>query len=72
MPLPEKWHGLKDTELRYRQRYVDLIVNPDVKDERTRIRTARLHMQHRGFDLEETLPVEDTADCADRTILRSS
>ena len=30
-PLPEKWHGLKDTDLRYRQRYVDLIVNPDVK-----------------------------------------
>ncbi|MEL7565204.1 MAG: OB-fold nucleic acid binding domain-containing protein, partial [Dehalobacterium sp.] len=27
-PLPEKWHGLKDVELRYRQRYVDLIVNP--------------------------------------------
>lgn len=31
-PLPEKYHGLKDTELRYRQRYVDLIMNPDVKD----------------------------------------
>ncbi|MCK4666324.1 lysine--tRNA ligase [Candidatus Dependentiae bacterium] len=31
-PLPEKWHGLKDKELRYRQRYLDLIVNPDVKD----------------------------------------
>ncbi len=31
-PLPEKWHGLKDTEQRYRQRYVDLIVNPGVKD----------------------------------------
>ena len=31
-PLPEKWHGLKDTELRYRQRYVDLIVNPSVRD----------------------------------------
>ncbi len=30
-PLPEKWHGLRDTDLRYRQRYVDLIVNPDVK-----------------------------------------
>jgi len=28
-PLPEKWHGLKDTELRYRQRYLDLIVNPE-------------------------------------------
>lgn len=31
-PLPEKWHGLKDTEIRYRQRYVDLIVNDEVKD----------------------------------------
>lgn len=31
-PLPEKWHGLRDVELRYRQRYVDLIVNPDVRD----------------------------------------
>ena len=31
-PLPEKWHGLKDVELRYRQRYVDLIVNPHVRD----------------------------------------
>ena len=31
-PLPEKFHGLKDTELRYRERYVDLIVNPEVKE----------------------------------------
>ena len=31
-PLPEKFHGLKDTELRYRQRYVDLIMNPEVKE----------------------------------------
>ncbi len=31
-PLPEKWHGLKDIETRYRQRYVDLIVNPEVRD----------------------------------------
>ncbi|MFA5701131.1 MAG: lysine--tRNA ligase [Desulfuromonas sp.] len=31
-PLPEKWHGLKDVETRYRQRYLDLIVNPKVKD----------------------------------------
>ena len=32
LPLPEKYHGLKDTDLRYRQRYVDLIMNPEVKD----------------------------------------
>jgi len=31
-PLPEKWHGLSDVEIRYRQRYLDLIVNPEVKD----------------------------------------
>jgi len=30
-PLPEKWHGLKDVEMRYRQRYIDLIVNPEVR-----------------------------------------
>src|SRR5947207_12584714 len=31
-PPPEKWHGLADTEIRYRQRYLDLIANPDVKE----------------------------------------
>lgn len=31
-PLPEKWHGLQDVEIRYRQRYLDLIVNPEVKE----------------------------------------
>jgi lysyl-tRNA synthetase, class II len=31
-PMPEKWHGLRDVEMRYRQRYVDLIANPDVRD----------------------------------------
>jgi lysyl-tRNA synthetase, class II len=41
-PLPEKWHGLTDLELRYRQRYVDLIVNDEVKDVfRTRARMVR-------------------------------
>src|SRR5882724_5386145 len=42
-PLPEKWHGLKDVEIRYRQRYVDLIANPAVRDvfrARTKIITA--------------------------------
>lgn len=32
LPLPEKWHGLKDTDTRYRQRYLDLIVNPEVRE----------------------------------------
>ncbi|MBR5516976.1 MAG: lysine--tRNA ligase [Firmicutes bacterium] len=38
--LPDKWHGLKDTDLRYRQRYIDLIVNPEVRD--TFIKRARI------------------------------
>ncbi|MBC8586376.1 lysine--tRNA ligase [Oscillospiraceae bacterium NSJ-64] len=52
-PLPEKWHGLKDTELRYRQRYVDLIVNPEVKDtfiKRSKIiRCIRSYLDNLGF-----------------------
>jgi lysyl-tRNA synthetase class 2 len=52
-PLPEKWHGLTDIELRYRQRYVDLIVNPEVKNvfiQRTRIVQAiRAFLNARGY-----------------------
>ncbi len=52
-PLPEKWHGLTDVEIRYRQRYVDLIVNPDVKKVfvlRTRIVQAiRQYLNSRGY-----------------------
>src|ERR1700731_2039519 len=52
-PLPEKWHGLKDVEIRYRQRYVDLIANPEVREvfrARTRIITAlRSLLDGRGF-----------------------
>jgi len=52
-PLPEKWHGLKDVEIRYRQRYVDLIANPEVREvfrARTRIITAlRGLLDERGF-----------------------
>ena len=32
LPLPEKWHGLQDVELRYRQRYVDMVMNQDVRE----------------------------------------
>ena len=57
-PLPEKWHGLKDVEIRYRQRYVDLIANPEVRDvfrARTKIITAiRGLMDERGFMEVET------------------
>src|SRR5438874_9515976 len=52
-PLPEKWHGLKDVEIRYRQRYVDLIANPQVRTvfrARTKIITAiRGLLDERGF-----------------------
>ncbi|GAF25923.1 lysyl-tRNA synthetase [Moorella thermoacetica Y72] len=52
-PLPEKWHGLKDVDLRYRQRYLDLIVNPEVKQvfiTRARIiRAIRSFLDNRGF-----------------------
>jgi lysyl-tRNA synthetase class 2 len=52
-PLPEKWHGLKDIEQRYRQRYLDLIVNPDVRESfRTRARlitAVREFFTSRGF-----------------------
>ena len=62
-PLPEKWHGLKDVDLRYRQRYVDLIVNPNVKEvfeARSKIiRAIRLFMDRRGF-LEVETPMMQT------------
>ena len=52
-PLPEKWHGLKDVEIRYRQRYLDLIVNPDVQRAflvRSRmIQALRRTLDSRGF-----------------------
>jgi lysyl-tRNA synthetase class 2 len=52
-PLPEKWHGLTDVETRYRQRYVDLMVNPDVRKTfvmRSRlIRAIRSFLDDRGF-----------------------
>ncbi|MGI6280149.1 MAG: lysine--tRNA ligase [Acutalibacteraceae bacterium] len=47
LPLPEKFHGLKDTDTRYRQRYVDLIVNPDVKD--TFIKRSMIIKEIRNF-----------------------
>jgi lysyl-tRNA synthetase class 2 len=59
-PLPEKWHGLRDVETRYRQRYVDLLVNPGVRDVfRLRgrlIQTIRAFLDARGF-LEVETPV---------------
>ncbi|MDO4743498.1 MAG: lysine--tRNA ligase, partial [bacterium] len=62
-PLPEKYHGLRDTELRYRQRYVDLIVNPEVKDtfiKRSRImKFIRQYLDDLGYYEVET-PILNT------------
>ena len=59
-PLPEKWHGLKDVEIRYRQRYLDLIVNPPVKEiflARSKIiKSLRDFLDRRGY-LEVETPV---------------
>jgi lysyl-tRNA synthetase, class II len=59
-PLPEKWHGLKDVETRYRQRYLDLIANPEVRDVfviRSKvIRAVRRYLDDLGF-LEVETPV---------------
>jgi lysyl-tRNA synthetase class 2 len=56
--LPEKWHGLKDPDLRYRQRYTDLIINPDVKEiflKRTAIiKAIREFLDNKGFIEVET------------------
>lgn len=63
LPLPDKFHGLKDTDLRYRQRYVDLIVNPDVKDtfiKRSKIiKTIRKYLDEKGF-IEVETPILNT------------
>lgn len=63
LPLPEKYHGLKDTDLRYRQRYVDLIMNPEVKDtfiKRSKIiKTIRNYLDNMGY-IEVETPVLNT------------
>ena len=63
LPLPEKFHGLKDREARYRQRYVDLIVNPEVRktfEVRSKfIRHMRNYLDERGY-MEVETPVLNT------------
>ncbi len=58
LPLPEKWHGLTDVELRYRQRYVDLVMNPEVREvflKRSKmIQSMRRTMESHGFVEVET------------------
>jgi len=61
--LPEKWHGLKDTDTRYRQRYVDLIVNPEVKETFVKrnkiIKAIREFLDDKGY-LEVETPILTT------------
>ena len=58
LPLPEKWHGLTDVELRYRQRYVDLVMNPEVREvflKRSKlIQSLRRYLDEHGFIEVET------------------
>ncbi len=64
-PLPDKWHGIKDKEVRYRQRYLDLIVNPEVREvfkKRARIlRYVRDFFEQKGFLEVETPVIQPTA-----------
>jgi lysyl-tRNA synthetase class 2 len=59
-PIPEKWHGLKDVEVRYRQRYLDLIANPSVREIFVKrallLRAIRQFLDERGF-LEVETPI---------------
>lgn len=71
LPLPEKWHGLKDQDARYRQRYVDLIVNPDVADtfrKRSKvIATIRRFLDTQGFiEVETPMLVSNAGGAAAR------
>ena len=57
LPLPEKWHGLTDVELRYRQRYVDLVMNPEVREVFLK-RTKMIQSMRRTFDSHGFIEVE--------------
>ena len=67
-PLPEKFHGLKDTDLRYRQRYLDLIVNPEVKETFIKraeiIKEIRKFMNEKGY-MEVETPILTTVATGD-------
>ena len=69
LPLPEKWHGLKDRDRRYRQRYVDLIVNPDVRKtfiNRSKIISSiRRYLDSQGFiEVETPMLVQNAGGAA--------
>jgi len=57
LPLPEKWHGLTDVEMRYRQRYVDLVMNPEVREVFLK-RTKMIQSMRRTFDSHDFIEVE--------------
>ncbi len=57
LPLPEKWHGLQDVELRYRQRYVDLVMNPEVREVFLK-RSKLVQSLRRYFDAQGFVEVE--------------
>jgi len=57
LPLPEKWHGLTDVELRYRQRYVDLVMNPEVREVFVK-RTKMVQSMRRTMDARGIIEVE--------------
>jgi lysyl-tRNA synthetase class 2 len=65
LPLPEKWHGLTDVELRYRQRYVDLVMNPDVREvflKRSKlVQSMRRFLDAQGFVEVETPMMQQIA-----------
>ena len=65
LPLPEKWHGLKDKEERYRKRYLDLIANPEIKDTFVKrsmiLREIRSFLDNKGY-LEVDTPVLHTLE----------
>ena len=75
--LPEKFHGLKDTDIRYRQRYVDLIMNPEVKDtfiKRSKIiSTIRKYLDAQGFiEVETPMLVANAGGAAARPFITHS
>ncbi len=65
LPLPEKWHGLTDVELRYRQRYVDLVMNPEVREVFLKrgklVQSMRNFLDERGFLEVETPMMQPVA-----------
>lgn len=74
LPLPEKFHGLTNTDTRYRQRYLDLIVNPEVKDTFIKrsmiIREIRNYLDEQGFmEVETPMLVQNAGGAAARPFL---